>query len=156
MDFFIETAWAQQAAQPSLFGSMAPLLIIVVLFYFLLIRPQNKRQKEHREMVAALEKDQEVVTGGGVNSAMWRQIISDVCNAPVTVLQQSEGAAFGAALQAVSMLDQSGGDLKSLVDDHLARDEERCCEPRSSAVNFYNDTYNKYQQAVDKVAALYS
>lgn len=66
MDFFIETAWAQGGAQPSIFGSMAPLLIIVVLFYFLLIRPQNKRQKEHREMVAALEKDQEVVTGGGV------------------------------------------------------------------------------------------
>ncbi|HEY5624404.1 MAG TPA: preprotein translocase subunit YajC [Gammaproteobacteria bacterium] len=65
MDFFIEPAWAQ-AAQPSLFGSMLPLLIIVALFYFLLIRPQNKRQKEHREMVAALEKDQEVVTGGGV------------------------------------------------------------------------------------------
>lgn len=97
-----------------------------------------------------------VVTGGGVNSAIWRQIISDVCNAPVTVLQQSEGAAFGAALQAVSILDRSGGDLETLVDDHLVRDEERCCEPRPSAVNFYNDAYNEYQQAVDKVAALYS
>jgi xylulokinase len=97
-----------------------------------------------------------VVTGGGVNSPMWRQIISDVCNAPVTVLRQSEGAAFGAALQAVSMLDQTDSDLKTLVDEHLERDEERCCEPRPSAVNFYNETYNKYQQAVDKVAALYS
>lgn len=97
-----------------------------------------------------------VVTGGGANSATWRQIISDACNAPVTVLQQSEGAAFGAALQAVSMLAQSGGDLETLVDEHLARDEERCCEPGSAAVNFYNDTYDKYQQAVDKVAALYS
>ena len=97
-----------------------------------------------------------VVTGGGVNSATWRQIISDVCNTPVTVLRQSEGAAFGAALQAVSLLDESGRDLKSLVDEHLERDEERCCEPRPSAVNFYNDTYDKYQQAVEKVAALYS
>ena len=97
-----------------------------------------------------------VVTGGGVNSAVWRQIISDVCDAPVTVLQQSEGAAFGAALQAVSMLEQSQDNLKALVDEHLAHDEQRCCEPRTSAVNFYNDTYNKYQQAVDKVAALYS
>ncbi len=97
-----------------------------------------------------------VVTGGGVNSAIWRQIISDVCDTPVTVLQQSEGAAFGAALQAVSMLDQTGGDLQTLVDDHLVRDEARCCEPRSSAVNFYSDTYNEYQRAVEKVAALYS
>jgi len=97
-----------------------------------------------------------VVTGGGANSAMWRQIISDVCNAPVTVLQQSEGAAFGAALQAVSMLDQSDTDLKTLVDDHLDRDEERSCEPRPSAVDFYDETYNNYQQAVEKVAALYT
>ncbi len=97
-----------------------------------------------------------VVTGGGVNSATWRQIISDICGAPVTVLKQSEGAAFGAALQAVALLDQSDTDLKLLVDDHLARDEERCCEPRPSAVNYYNESYSRYQQAVDKVAALYS
>ena len=97
-----------------------------------------------------------VVTGGGVNSAMWRQIISDVCNAPVTVLKQNEGAAFGAALQAVAMLDESGGDLKSLIDEHVARDDERFCEPRPSAVNFYNETYANYRQAVDKIAALYS
>ena len=102
-----------------------------------------------------ISTDEIVVTGGGVNSAMWRQIISDVCNAPVTVLRQSEGAAFGAALQAVSMLDQSDSDFKTLVDDHLSRDEDKCCEPRPSAVNFYHETYNKYQQAVSKVAALY-
>jgi xylulokinase len=97
-----------------------------------------------------------VVTGGGANSAMWRQIISDVCNAPVTVLQQSEGAAFGAALQAVSLLNPSGTNFEDLIDDHLARDEERCREPRPSAVNFYDETYNNYQQAVEKVSALYS
>ena len=96
-----------------------------------------------------------VVTGGGVNSAMWRQIISDVCDAPVTVLRQDEGAAFGAALQAVAMLDRSDSNMKTLVDEHIARDEERCCVPRPSAVNFYNESYDRYQQAVDKVAALY-
>jgi len=66
MDFFISTAWAQAAAPADPFMSFLPLIIIFALFYFLLIRPQNKRQKEHREMVAALEKGQEVVTGGGV------------------------------------------------------------------------------------------
>ncbi|MDJ0657080.1 MAG: xylulokinase [Xanthomonadales bacterium] len=97
-----------------------------------------------------------VVTGGGANSAIWRQIVSDVCNAPVTVLEGGEGAAFGAALQAVAMLDQTNTDLKTLVDEHLAHDDERSCEPRPSAVNYYQETYNKYQQAVEKVAALYS
>jgi preprotein translocase subunit YajC len=46
--------------------SFLPLIAIFALFYFFLIRPQNKRQKEHRAMVAALEKGQEVVTGGGL------------------------------------------------------------------------------------------
>ena len=66
MDLFISTAWAQGGAQSDPFMSFLPLIIIFALCYFMLIRPQNKRQKEHREMVAALEKGQEVVTGGGV------------------------------------------------------------------------------------------
>ena len=66
MDLFISTAWAKGGAQSDPFMSFLPLIIIFALFYFMLIRPQNKRQKEHREMVAALEKGQEVVTGGGV------------------------------------------------------------------------------------------
>jgi len=44
----------------------APLILIFVVFYFLLIRPQQKRMKEHREMVAALSKGDEVVTAGGI------------------------------------------------------------------------------------------
>ncbi len=66
MDFFIDTAWAQAGTSTTSIMSFLPLVIIFALFYFLLIRPQSKRQKEHREMVAALEKGQEVVTGGGV------------------------------------------------------------------------------------------
>ena len=66
MDFFISTAWAQAGGGSDPFMSFLPLIAIFALFYFFLIRPQNKRQKEHREMVGALEKGQEVVTGGGV------------------------------------------------------------------------------------------
>jgi xylulokinase len=94
-----------------------------------------------------------VLTGGGANSPIWRQIVADICGAPVTVLTNEEGAAFGAALQALAMLD--GTDIADLTEDHLGRDESRCCEPRQSAVNFYNDTYNEYQRTVEKVAALY-
>ena len=39
---------------------------MMVLFYFLLIRPQSKRHKQHKEMVAALQKGEEVVTTGGL------------------------------------------------------------------------------------------
>lgn len=97
-----------------------------------------------------------VLTGGGVNSDTWRQVVADVFNTPVTVLKNNEGAAFGAALQALAMLEGNDVDLGELTSKHLAKDPARCCDPRPSAVNFYNETYNDYQQAVEKVAALYS
>jgi len=53
------------------------------------------------------------------------------------------------------MLEGDVVDLPALVGEHLTSDDERCVEPRPSAVNFYNDLYVSYQQAVDKVAALY-
>jgi len=39
---------------------------ILVLFYFMLIRPQNKRRKEHQNLLAGLQKGDEVVTAGGM------------------------------------------------------------------------------------------
>lgn len=70
MDFFISDAMAQAGEQggqePSLIGSLLPLVIIFVLFWFLLIRPQTKRAKEHRKMVEALSTGDEIVTNGGV------------------------------------------------------------------------------------------
>ena len=48
------------------FVQVLPLLLIFVVFYFLLIRPQVKRQKEHKTMVEALNKGDEVVTAGGI------------------------------------------------------------------------------------------
>ena len=46
--------------------SFLPLILIFVVFYFVLIRPQTKKQKEHQEMVNALEMGNEVVTAGGI------------------------------------------------------------------------------------------
>ena len=46
--------------------SFLPLILIFVVFYFVLIRPQTKKQKEHQEMVNALEVGNEVVTAGGI------------------------------------------------------------------------------------------
>ena len=96
-----------------------------------------------------------VLTGGGVNSGTWRQVVADICGAPVTVLRHAEGAAFGAALQALAMLDGENKSLGELVANHLQRDTASCCEPRPSAVEFYNNTYYEYQRAVELVAALY-
>jgi preprotein translocase subunit YajC len=66
MDFFISNAYAQVEGGTDSLMSLLPLVLIFVVFYFLLIRPQTKRQKEHREMVAAISSGDEVTTGGGL------------------------------------------------------------------------------------------
>ena len=66
MDFFIASAYAQDAAPQGGLLSFLPLIVIFVVFYFLLIRPQMKRAKEHRQLVSALAVGDEVVTTGGL------------------------------------------------------------------------------------------
>lgn len=70
MSFFIADAMAEGAPAAAQQGdplmSLLPLVVIFVIFYFLLIRPQSKRAKEHKNMVAALAKGDEVVTNGGI------------------------------------------------------------------------------------------
>jgi preprotein translocase subunit YajC len=62
----ISNAYAQAAASQGFdIFQMAPLVLMFVLLYFLMIRPQSKRSKEHRAMLAGLQKGDEVVTAGG-------------------------------------------------------------------------------------------
>ncbi len=46
--------------------SMLPLVLMFVVLYFVMIRPQMKKQKEHRAMIDALAKGDEVATAGGL------------------------------------------------------------------------------------------
>ena len=62
----IQNAWAQNASGGDPFLSFLPLIVIFIVFYFVLIRPQTKKQKEHQEMINALEVGNEVVTAGGI------------------------------------------------------------------------------------------
>ena len=65
---FISNAWAQ-AAGGAAGGGFESMLLIGAMFavlYFLMIRPQMKRAKEHKAMVDALQKGDEVVTAGGI------------------------------------------------------------------------------------------
>jgi preprotein translocase subunit YajC len=50
----------------------APLVLIFAVFYFLLIRPQQQKQKEMRQMLAALKRGDKVVTGGGILGTVQR------------------------------------------------------------------------------------
>jgi preprotein translocase subunit YajC len=65
---FISPAYAQAASggsESSLF-SLLPLVLMFVVLYFIMIRPQMKKQKEHKAMVEALAKGDEVVIAGGL------------------------------------------------------------------------------------------
>jgi len=70
MSFFISDAIAEAgsagAGTPDPIASLLLPIGLVVLFYFFLIRPQSKRQKEQRQMVADLQKGEEVLTSGGI------------------------------------------------------------------------------------------
>ena len=69
----ISNAYAQAAPaaaaggdMQSSFMSLLPLVLMFVVLYFVMIRPQMKRQKEHRAMIDALAKGDEVATAGGL------------------------------------------------------------------------------------------
>ena len=65
----LSNAWAQggggaSGAGPG-FGLLFWMVLFFAIFYFMAIRPQQKRTKEHKSMIAAITKGDEVVTGGG-------------------------------------------------------------------------------------------
>ena len=57
-------------AAPSPVLQFLPLIFLFVIFYFLLIRPQQQKQKEHANMLAKLDKNDEVITAGGVHATV--------------------------------------------------------------------------------------
>ena len=63
-DAFAQTA-APAQSDASLI-SLLPMIGILIIFYFLLIRPQSKRAKEHKQMVQALQRGDEIITNGGI------------------------------------------------------------------------------------------
>ena len=59
------------------FTQFIPLILIFVIFYFFLIRPQQKRAKDHKAMVVALKRGDEVVTSGGIVGKVERILGED-------------------------------------------------------------------------------
>ena len=59
------------------FAQFVPLILIFVIFYFFLIRPQQRKVKDHKLMVAALKRGDEVVTSGGIVGKIERVLEDD-------------------------------------------------------------------------------
>jgi len=59
----------QSSAANSLI-QLLPLALIFIIFYFLLIRPQKQKEKEHQKMLSGINKNDEVVTSGGIHGTI--------------------------------------------------------------------------------------
>ena len=69
---FVTPAYAQAAGGAAAITSFVPLILIFGIMYFLLIRPQQKKLKEHKAMVAALRKGDQVITQGGIIGKVYK------------------------------------------------------------------------------------
>jgi preprotein translocase subunit YajC len=116
----VSPAYAQAAGAGGgdLFVSLMPLVLIFIVFYFLLIRPQQTKLKQHRALIEAIKKGDQVLTAGGivgrvvrvdpdgmllveiaqgVQVKVARATITDLVNKPAPGNDNSKGATQGAA-----------------------------------------------------------
>ncbi len=89
------TAQAAAAGEGNALMGMLPIILMFVILYFLMIRPQMKRQKDHKNMVAALAKGDEIITSGGmlgkvikVSDNYITAEVSTLADKPVEVILQ--------------------------------------------------------------------
>lgn len=59
-----------EAAQAPQFMNLLPMVLVFVIFYFVVIGPQKKQQKTHQAMLDAIEKNDKVITAGGIHGVV--------------------------------------------------------------------------------------
>ena len=94
------------------------------------------------------------LTGGGAQSGTWRQIVADLFDCPVQVPVESEGAAFGAALQALELTCQES--LQAITETHVEFDHAMAALPNPESVSAYGVVFERYKEAVESISVLYS
>jgi sugar (pentulose or hexulose) kinase len=81
-------------------------------------------------------------TGGGAKSKAWRQIMADVFNAEVVTLKVAEGAAYGAALQALWCWRREQGEkvtIQELTNEFIEINREETAHPEAKNVAVYEE-----------------
>jgi preprotein translocase subunit YajC len=117
---------AEGAGAPGGPASVAPTLVtfglVFAIFYFLIIRPQNKRQKETKQMLAAIKKGDRVVTIGGIRGTIFS--VKD----DVVVLKVDDNAKLQFSKSAISsVLDKKAASAK----ESAASDDDESDETES-------------------------
>jgi xylulokinase len=108
---------------------------------------------------AGMQFDHIVLTGGGAGSAAWRQMVADVFDVPVQVPRDVEGAAYGAALQALWSLSRVQGNdttFAELVDTHVSFDDTLACKPHAENARAYREPYQRFLGHLVAVRHLYA
>ena len=106
-----------------------------------------------------LRFDRISLTGGGSKSAAWRQMVADVFDLPVDVPEQAEGAAFGAALQALWSHGRANGrddSIAAVTAEHVRMDPLLSMRPDRAAVEAYRTHYQRFLRHLDAVTPLYT
>jgi xylulokinase len=99
------------------------------------------------------------LTGGGSQSPAWRQMIADIFDLPVAVPKQAEGAAFGAALQALWASEGAHGSQLSIAEiatQHVQVDIASRAQPIATNVQAYQQPYQRFVQLVAALRPLYA
>ena len=110
VSLFSASAFAEDAAAGPQGAGFEQLIFLggfVLIFYFLLWRPQSKRAKEHKALLAALEKGSEVVTSGGILGRVTK--VTD----DFAIIKVTDGVEFPVQKQAVSAV-LPKGTIKSI------------------------------------------
>lgn len=97
------------------------------------------------------------LTGGGGQSNAWRQMLADVFELPVEVPVQAEGAAFGAALQALRANERAAGGKASLADiarRHVKLAPDLSVHPDPESVAAYRSHYRQFLRHLDTACSL--
>lgn len=99
------------------------------------------------------------LTGGGSRSALWRRMVADVTGLTVGIPENPEAAAFGAALQALYVLEKEKGSVKSISEitsRHVKMDEEKTCTSSPEAHEEYLKVYEQWLRYVKAAAPFFS
>ena len=94
------------------------------------------------------------LTGGGSNNDAWRQVCADIFNAEVVTLAESEGAAFGAALQALWAYKRGEGDAESItaITERLVKvDDSSRAKPIKENIEKYKILQAKHNELRDRI-----